>query len=121
MKQLFSFFCQANTALLTSIALIYSFPSLANAQQQASSVATSNVYPQGVIQDYMSRCRQRVLDAGLSSTQAQNLCSCTLNKLRSRFTSEEYIELRQRAVETGRTPKAFTQVGMMCFGELSSR
>jgi hypothetical protein len=89
---------------------------LAKAQQPTS----LNRYPTSVVEDYLEGCQRQAVSAGIPESLVKNFCSCTLNKLRSRYTVEEFRQLRDRATTASETPQAFTEVGMACFGELSS-
>ncbi|MFW6359948.1 MAG: hypothetical protein ACOC0N_12145 [Chroococcales cyanobacterium] len=119
MRLIFHKFALIKTVLLVFPPLALLNVPMANAQTESSQVAVQNQYAQKEANAYLSSCQESAVDAGLGQQQAQTLCQCTLNKLQSRYSAEEFRQLRQR-VNQGERPKVFTEVGMTCFVELSS-
>jgi hypothetical protein len=114
MKFLFRRASLASLAYLSVSSVLLS--PLAQAQQSIS----PNSYPPAVVEDYLKGCQSKAIEAGIPEGIVQNFCSCTLNKLRSRYSVEEFEQLRDLARTNEKMPEAFTEVGMACFGELSS-
>lgn len=105
---------------LGSIACLFLAPMLLSPLAQAQESTSPNSYPAAVEEDYLQGCQSKAVEAGVPEGIVQNFCSCTLNKLRSRYSVEEFQQLREQATTSNNPPKAFTEVGMACFGELSS-
>lgn len=107
-------------ASLGSVACLFLAPVWLSPLAQAQESTSPNSYPAAVEEDYLQGCQRKAVEAGIPEGVVQNFCRCTLNKLRSRYDVEQFRQLREQARTSNNPPKAFTEVGMACFGELSS-
>lgn len=87
--------------------------------QQIAQSNQGNRYPQNFINDYMKSCRQSAVKQGVSQQQADQLCTCTINRFQSRFTLDQFRALRQQAQQTRETPEVFTEIGLACAEQLT--
>lgn len=106
-----------STVLLTAVSLLGPSGVLANPTPQSKQA--QNQYPSAVVNGYINACQKKATASGLSASQATKLCRCTIQKFQSRLTISQFQELNRQARQ-GNPPAVFTEVGMECYGELSS-
>ena len=79
------------------------------------SFAENNQYPQEYVADYMSSCLENAIARGLPPEMAPELCSCTITQFQSRYTIDQFAELRQQAdANEPAVVESFLEVGFQC-------
>ena len=75
----------------------------------------SGVYPGEFVRDYNQECIQTSMTEGLESTEAEQLCDCTINKFQSKYSLEEFKQLMAASVRDKKAEMALVEVGQVCF------
>ncbi len=77
-------------------------------------------YPEAEQQAYLSTC-QRVVseDQGFSPQQSLNLCQCTLQQFKNKYTIEQFRQLYAAANQSNKVPAEFIKAGISCAAQLS--
>jgi hypothetical protein len=105
--------------LVLSLALLGNgslFPCEAKASGKKPLVqSTSSRYS---FEDYKKECLQRARKEGLSKEDAEKLCTCTINRFRSRYTIVQFRSLVQKSKTNKAARATLTQVGEQCFEEI---
>ena len=79
------------------------------------SSAENNQYPQEYVADYMNSCAENAIARGLPPEMAPELCSCTINKFQSKYTLDQFTQLRQQAdANEPAVVESFLEVGFQC-------
>ena len=91
------------------------FPTATNAE----GLSTAYQYPEAEQQAYLSACQQVSVDQGFSQQQAQNLCVCTLEQFKTKYTLEQFRELYTVAHQNNKVPTEFIKAGIFCAARLS--
>lgn len=89
-------------------------PSGSSVGQLPVSSPTANVYPEAEVQSYMSNCVASATDSGAEAAQAQSYCSCTLERLQSKYSFEEFTAIVKRYEQSQEIPSELTEVVNYC-------
>ena len=100
-----------STLLLVLPASVAVAEGSANAQQ-------ANQYPAEFVRDYQQECLQTSLSEGLSETEAQNLCDCTIDEFSRQYSLEEFKQLTAASATDKNAETALIEVGQFCFEQL---
>jgi hypothetical protein len=86
---------------------------------QAENLSSAYQYPEAEQQAYLSACQQVTAEQGFSQQQAQNLCTCTLEQFKTKYTLEQFRALYQAANQNNQVPSEFIKAGIFCAAQLS--
>ncbi len=103
-------------SLLSAIALIL-FP-ISNSYLVAADVQLVAQTAQYSFEDYKRECLQRATREGLARDVADDLCNCTINKFRSRYTIQQFRALVQKSKQDKAAARTLSSVGEACFDEV---
>ncbi|OKH23197.1 hypothetical protein NIES593_10130 [Hydrococcus rivularis NIES-593] len=73
---------------------------------------------QYTFEDYRKECLQRATREKLPQDVAEDLCNCTINRFRSRYTLEEFRSLVKKSKNNTAAAETLTAVGESCFEEV---
>ncbi|MGB3405131.1 MAG: hypothetical protein WBA77_20785 [Microcoleaceae cyanobacterium] len=85
----------------------------------AENLSDSHQYPEAEQQAYLSACQQVTVEQGFSQQQAQNLCVCTLDQFKTKYSLEQFRELYKAANQNNEVPSEFIKAGIFCAARLS--
>ncbi len=85
----------------------------------AENLSTPYQYPEAEQQAYLSACQQVSVGQGFSSQQATNLCQCTLEQFKNKYTLDQFRELYTLANQNNEVPIEFIKAGISCAAQLS--
>ncbi|VXD15053.1 conserved exported hypothetical protein [Planktothrix serta PCC 8927] len=102
---------------LFSFTLFFGFglyPVSSFAQNHPTPAKPKYQYPQEIVNAYISSCRQRSIEEGLTEQQAKTVCQCTINQFQSQYSFEQFIKIYTQAQKTKESPDEFVDVGIEC-------
>jgi hypothetical protein len=85
----------------------------------AENSSTPYQYPEAEQQAYLSACQQVSTEQGFSPQQATNLCQCTLEQFKNKYTLDQFRELYSTAHQNDKVPIEFIKAGISCASRLS--
>ncbi|CAD5959980.1 hypothetical protein PCC9214_03122 [Planktothrix tepida] len=94
------------------------YPVSTFAQNNASQPKPKYQYPQEIVNTYISSCRQRSIQEGLTEQQAKTVCQCTINRFQSQYSFEQFLKIYTQAQKTKESPDEFVDVGIDCATQL---
>ena len=96
---------------LSTCFLIITGTSAAYSQENPSTKQEKNEYPQEVTKTFMKGC---------GFTGSNEFCTCSLDKLRSRYTFAEFLKIDTAARETKQVPPEVIQLFKSCLPKVNS-
>ncbi|MFM7888677.1 MAG: hypothetical protein ACKPCM_18745 [Pseudanabaena sp.] len=90
---------------LSTCFLIIAGTSAVCSQENLSTKQEKNEYPQEVTKTFMKGCE---------FTNSKEFCTCSLDKLRSRYTFDEFLKIDTAARETKQVPKEVINIFQSC-------
>lgn len=101
------------TACSATLLAVTASPGLkANAQQ------SSNVYPDAVIQTFVSSCASSAVGSGLPENLAQNTCQCMIGELQKQYSLEEFATLPQQLQDNQQAIATLETIAKSCTPQL---
>lgn len=107
-------------AAICSCLLTGSLVSATYAQSQTPQLLAQNTYPEDFVAEYLAKCQQSTIEAGMSAQQAAKLCDCTLNEFQAQFSVEEFKALELQAEEDLDAFSTLAEVGEACAKNLDN-
>lgn len=65
-------------------------------------------------EDYRKECLQRATQQGLATESANDLCNCTMKKIRSQYTIQQFQTLVQKSKSNRATAQQLSSIGESC-------
>ncbi len=69
---------------------------------------------QNSFENYHKQCLRRVERAGIKGTAAQEMCTCTINKFKQKYSLTEFTKLVQQSETNQAIAKQLAEVGEEC-------
>lgn len=106
------------TASISSLLLINIGNAKADLPNKLPQQLAKNQYPQQQVSNYMKTCTEQAVSQKMSQQTAQTLCTCTINKFKTQYTSQELQQLIQEAPKNEEAADKLTEVGYVCLDEI---
>jgi len=101
------------TAYSATLLAVTASPVLkANAQQPG------NVYPNEIVQQFVSSCSSSAIGSGLPENLAQNTCQCMIGELQKRYSLEEFAALPQQVQQNQQAAATLARIAQSCAPQL---
>lgn len=65
-------------------------------------------------EDYRQECLQQASQQGLATDSANDLCNCTMKKIRSQYTIQQFQALVQKSKSDRATTQRLSSIGESC-------
>lgn len=72
---------------------------------------------QNSFENYHKQCLRRVEQAGIKGAAAQEMCTCTINKFKQKYSLGEFTKLVQQSETNQAIAKKLAEVGEECLYE----
>ena len=72
---------------------------------------------QNSFENYHKQCLRRVEQAGIKGAAAQEMCTCTINKFKQKYSLTEFTKLVQQSETNQAIAKKLAEVGEECLYE----
>lgn len=80
-------------------------------------VPVTQAQTQNSFEDYRKQCLRRVEQAGIKGAAAQEMCTCTINKFKQKYSLTEFTKLVQQSETNQTIAKKLAEVGEECLYE----
>lgn len=89
-------------------------PVIAFTQNSQPKPKPKHQYPQQLVNAYLSGCKQRSIQEGLTQQQATSVCQCTINQFQSRYSVDQFLKMYSQAQKAKEPPDEFVDIGLDC-------
>ncbi len=77
-------------------------------------ISAQNSTSRNSFEDYRKECLQQASQQGLATDSANDLCNCTMKKIRSQYTIQQFQALVQKSKSDRATAQRLSSIGESC-------
>ncbi|PSF38071.1 hypothetical protein C7H19_06255 [Aphanothece hegewaldii CCALA 016] len=77
-------------------------------------ISAQSSTPRSSFDDYRKECLQQATQQGLATDSANDLCNCTMTKIRSQYTIQQFQTLVQKSKTDRATAQRLSSIGESC-------